>query len=566
MTQPLIIKDFDQAIASSPHKGFGLIRNADIEAFDGAIKVKPAVATIFHTSTSTTFTADASTDICTGASFTGNADTTGVAVYLTTTGTLPAGLSTSTVYFVIRVDQNAGTFKLATTITLAEAGTAINITDAGSGSHTIVTVNPSTINHIVYDTRSSFYFLQDSKGRVWFYNGTSTNLLHNSALDTGNNTFTNATGNGLVLFKQNDTASTYYLLAFRNALIDIIDIYSTADLKTPVWSNGWQSLSTGSGTANRHHAIIGQDGIVYFTDKFYVGTLKENSGQTFDPANGATFTYSNASLDTPSDEVLNHLEELGINILAAGNSFNKIYPWDRTSDSFNTPIEVPEKSIKRLKNIGGIIYILAGTLGNIYTTQGSYTRFFTKIPDYLSNNSGTVQSNVVTWGGIASLNGNLLVGANVLTSGNSGVFKIYADGRIIIDQIPSSGAANATSINVQNNFYVFGFANGANYHSTDRYSSFETVIHSAFFRVATKTKKGSFSVLEVVTAKPASSGNIRIGYRTNTSSSFTTIDTFTADGSTTVFQNDSIGLIDIENIQIQIEMDGTIELVEVRFL
>lgn len=55
----------------------------------------------------------------------------GDTVYLTTTGTLPAGLSTSTKYYVR--DVAAGTLKLATT----ETGSAIDITDSGTGTHTI---------------------------------------------------------------------------------------------------------------------------------------------------------------------------------------------------------------------------------------------------------------------------------------------------------------------------------------------------------------------------------------------------------------------------------------------
>lgn len=60
---------------------------------------------------------------------------TGTAVQLETTDVLPAPLAPATTYFVIRV--NATTIKLATTYTNALAGTAINITDAGSGTHSI---------------------------------------------------------------------------------------------------------------------------------------------------------------------------------------------------------------------------------------------------------------------------------------------------------------------------------------------------------------------------------------------------------------------------------------------
>lgn len=101
------------------------------------------------TETSDTFTADASTDICSRATL-DNPLRRGDAVQLTTTGTLPAGLATATTYYYIpwspTISNSAAdagqvsgfNFKLATSLANARAGTAINITDAGSGTHTLV--------------------------------------------------------------------------------------------------------------------------------------------------------------------------------------------------------------------------------------------------------------------------------------------------------------------------------------------------------------------------------------------------------------------------------------------
>lgn len=63
---------------------------------------------------------------------------TGTKVTLTTTGTLPAGLSTGTDYYVIVVDSS--TLKFATSQSNASAGTAIDITNYGTSAavHTIV--------------------------------------------------------------------------------------------------------------------------------------------------------------------------------------------------------------------------------------------------------------------------------------------------------------------------------------------------------------------------------------------------------------------------------------------
>ena len=93
-----------------------------------------------------TFTADAPTDVCTWTSSANIPSNllTGTRVRATTTTTLPAGLALATDYFFIRMSDT--TFKLATTNANAIAGTAINITDAGTGTHTLNWLLPRYTN------------------------------------------------------------------------------------------------------------------------------------------------------------------------------------------------------------------------------------------------------------------------------------------------------------------------------------------------------------------------------------------------------------------------------------
>ena len=58
----------------------------------------------------------------------------GQQIQLTTTGGLPTGLSASTSYWVTTIDAN--TYKLSTSLANAQAGTFINTSSAGSGTHT----------------------------------------------------------------------------------------------------------------------------------------------------------------------------------------------------------------------------------------------------------------------------------------------------------------------------------------------------------------------------------------------------------------------------------------------
>lgn len=59
---------------------------------------------------------------------------TGLVGQFTTTGSAPGGISATTDYYIIKV--NANSYKIATTKANAEAGTAVNITSTGSGTHT----------------------------------------------------------------------------------------------------------------------------------------------------------------------------------------------------------------------------------------------------------------------------------------------------------------------------------------------------------------------------------------------------------------------------------------------
>ena len=86
-----------------------------------------------HTIVSSTFTVPDYTNgklLCTSHSF-----VTGQDIYLTTTGTLPTGLVTTTLYRVIYVDSN--NIKLAITLADALVGTAVSLSSAGSPTNTV---------------------------------------------------------------------------------------------------------------------------------------------------------------------------------------------------------------------------------------------------------------------------------------------------------------------------------------------------------------------------------------------------------------------------------------------
>lgn len=585
MAKPIIIKDWQKGMAASPNQGMGLVRNASVDAATGALTPNYAPAKISPVASSTTVTFDPATDLGTlvGAFA---ALATNVAVTFTSTGTLPAPLVAGTNYFLIM--KSASTFKLATCIKNCGGGTGtgfsevdIDITTAGTGTHTMATVDVGPIgaecdinlpdNFVTQPAasnlpaRQSFYI--DTNGRVWFY---APQNYPGQLLLLDGNSLSGPKGQGICAF-QTANINRRYLFTYRTLFMDVCDIRSMTYLCDPVgnsaWTTAWQGV-TGQ-NYNSQYTMVGDDNIMYFCNGSQVGSLQEIPGSTFAPGTPATYTFNSSALTLPQGEMAVWLEQLGINLLVAGGTNNKIYPWDRSSPSFGLPIYCAEQGVFRLKNINNTVYIMNGIRGNIYKTQGAIVVFAGKIPEYAS---GSGNPNV-QWGGVGEKSGNLLVGVYCPNNtANSGTWQLTPDGHMTIDNQPSTGAAVVSAMSgFGDEFYTFGYSGGVDLIGTTRYGSFGTVAQSALYEAGDKTHKSTYSQLEVQLNQPTSgsSSQIRVSYRTKLSGSFTVLATFTTDATSTSFKSD-VGLTDIENIQVQVELTGTgnndeaLELLEVR--
>lgn len=91
------------------------------------------------------FTADASTNVITAA---GHGRVNGDKLRVSSAGTLPGGLSSSTDYYVI--EMSGSTFKLSET----SGGGAVDITSAGSGAHTLETAVSQLVEDRIYFARA----------------------------------------------------------------------------------------------------------------------------------------------------------------------------------------------------------------------------------------------------------------------------------------------------------------------------------------------------------------------------------------------------------------------------
>ena len=106
---------------------------------------------------------------------------TGDAVQISISDTIPAGLAVLTTYYVI--NASSSTIKLATTLALAKAGTAINITSQGAGTHTVQTVVTDSMNASVLQANDKvFIFREGARPLEW--DGSFTDTSGNGTVDT----------------------------------------------------------------------------------------------------------------------------------------------------------------------------------------------------------------------------------------------------------------------------------------------------------------------------------------------------------------------------------------------
>lgn len=549
--QPLIINQWYPGIGDSPNVGMGLVQNCAVDVVPGGLM--PNYASLFSSQAiSQSQTGTFNTGIPAFVMGVGNLNLsrTGTAVTLATTSSLPSGLSANTTYYIINV---SGTTQVnfATTLANALASTAISWSGAGAGTITLSSVDMGTPNSIAKIQKLGVVFVADSNGRVWGTIGGSTTF---SLL--GGNTITNGSGHGLAIFECSDS-SDYYLFVYRNAVIDVVKVTTSAEQQAPTWSTAWQSLNSSSGFTGSHQSLLGYDNIIYSCDGRYINSIQEVPGKVFAPSDSTTYAYNAKALSLPALDNANCLEQLGQLLLVGAGSSNLIYPWDRVSPSFNLPILCPEIGLYGMKNIGNQVFILNGTRGNIYSTLGYFVTLAKKLPEYLTQ-STTGASNPVTWGGISAKNGALLFGVAPLNTAYTGAYLLFPDGRLVLERQSSQGQLLPTVFSPDvGEFYYMGYAGGVDSIDTNRISSLGVALaQSQLYTVGTKVGQSTFSLLEVQLDRPGTvGGQVRISYRTSVEGSFTVLATYTLDGTTTSFDSD-IGLTGIQNIQIQVEVSG----------
>ena len=387
-------------------------------------------------------------------------------------------------------------------------------------------------------------------------------------------------GNGLAIFKN-------YLIVARDAYLDVCGDGSATGIVNANWSNSWQAIDSDT---LWHPMIVSKlDGLLYGGAGRYVFSIEELT--TFVPGTGATFTYTQQALDLPSRYRIKCIDELGNNLMLGtwqGSTtpirVADIFPWDASSATFGQPITMQENGVHSLININQTLFILAGTEGRIYSSQGLVANLIGQIPKSIVNTDGSIPLTYFP-GAIANYKGKLFfgLGSSSVIDG-MGVWSLLqtSKGNILNLEHGIStgnwGASVALQIGallpIDSDKLLVGFFDttyGIDLTDTTKVSTgYSGYLISAFYQVGSNLMKRAFTQLEFLLARLLrTSEGVKIEYRTNLTADFSDglIGTYTFTSLGAVLSHNAIASIpSCEFVQIKISLTGSTTSPDFRLL
>ena len=329
--------------------------------------------------------------------------------------------------------------------------------------------------------------------------------------------------------------------------------------------------------------VVGQDDYLYTTNGNLISKLEVTASGT---VGVAPTIIVNTALDLPDGQYTTCITEYGTKI-AVGTDKGRIYTWNRQAGTLGNPglADLPvvfnENAIYQLYSYQNRLYVTAGRNGNIYISDGTNYRKLATIPfteRFEINNQTAYIQPQVTYNPNAiaiSPKGNLLVG-NVSTNGiaESAVWEITDSGATILAYKLATGKTSGSAIgigfiniNPQGSDQLrVGWYKGASDGIDENTDTFANItIESPLIRVGSYNKKKSFEHIEWTLADTlATSDQIAISYRKNTSETYTLINTWTYAnlGEIASFE-DIAGIADCEFIQLKITTSGGVNLLDI---
>lgn len=377
-----------------------------------------------------------------------------------------------------------------------------------------------------------------------------------------------AAGNGLMVWKG-------YLFIARNVSLDVFGALNavTATL-------GWQSLASDY----YHTMFVAQNDVLYIANGRYLASVTEKVGTTFDPANSATYSYTQQALDLPSGYRIKCMAELREKLLIGtfkGDGITPkyrsadVFPWDLASSSYNQPIRFNMNGVNAMININNQVFVQAGDRGEWFLTNGLVSQEIRELPTDLVNLQGDFATRQEP-GAVMQHKGSMYFGMGSNAAGTTfspqGIWSLTGTS-LVLEHMISTGNVGASSQviigamqGLGTDSFLIGWSNAATTFGIDkiitssRYGSYAANAISALFQVGTKLAPHTYSTLEIQLSKALSTGQgVRISWRKNQTDSFTVLTTFdfTNFGAVTGHEVSAGALTQCEMVQIKVELTST---------
>lgn len=463
--------------------------------------------------------------------------------------------------------------------------TAINyvgVTTAGTGTNSFSVINmvqPQYIKGVNLSNLVTYYFCQDSNGRVWILDN---QYLSNSGLWLYTSNLANET---VLEFSAGMIPWKGYLLSFDSNNLNYISLQTSGTPNALVyfltyanWVRAWKVVCPYSLVTHYPLASSNNSANLFFCNAFTgssglyspsIGNLVQLAGKVFDPTDSSTYSLGDGTLPLPLDDVPTCLEELGGNLLIGGAK-NIIYQWDEFSLLYNDIIRLSENYTHRMVTVNSTTYIFCGQRGRIYLTNGANAQLYDKIPDHLSN---TVNP-YYTWGDATFSKNQLYFGVSATdNSGNAipnygGLWAIDTDtnAKRIVNQLSygtyaglptaicplvslSSATANLPTSD-GNGLYTGWFSGtigGIDRGLPTPYTGGQAYVDSDIIPVGNYLTKRTFQNVEFKLSTPLVAGeSVSLNYRTNITEGYTNVP-LTAGGGTGDLSG--YGIVDFQNVQ-----------------
>ncbi len=560
----LVIDGWEKGIGASPVGGHQAMQNVNGRFQPGmayANYARKNISTAAFTSTYTFVTTTLTTS-------TQNKLVVGDVVIFTSSGAVPTGLSAGSIpplvnpYWVVSVAGND------ISVSATRGGSAISLS-AGSGTQTLTSVTMATPGYVANtpstgaptSTGSSTInamFIGDTNNVIWYY-FTSNNLWQPFSFQCPL-----ASGTGC-----------YGLFIFKNYLFWIFNVsgtmyaYYISSLSSG-WS-AWSDLTSGVTftVTNNHYAYwsTAPNNMCFICNGNQVASIQEVAGKTFNPTDNTTYTITAGAIILAKSEIATWIDQLFTNLLVV--SKNKIYPADLTQlptlSALGFPTFITENIVATV-NIKNIIYVLAGTKGNIYYYNGYLFDKLYKMPDSIAESydgvwywGGNAPGNFATGAGIPLMGKNDMIyfgasfaGGNTSASFQNGIFSLSLtdtplqtsqSGVLQLENNLTSAetgfaadaaytlidyAPNNQTINYMSAWYT-GSVGGVDINDTTQLiNDGSAYIITDLIKVGNSITPKTFSQLEITFTNTLVTGqSVQILYRTQPSGSFTSLVTFT---------------------------------------